>query len=222
MRRMIAQWVISRAIDGGRDVPAWVRRLSVGDEETIRFEASARRLADALKSDAPSWRALAPNVAGESQQAKHDQHGPLNWRGVIPRWITVGVVACGLLAIGWLWRPRPNVAPTPPQLATVQSTDDARLAQEEVDWLMTAFDESQTSFGELVTRLDTLMTPPDHGKSLETQVDAAVAFFAYRLPASTAKVVGLERASTTLGSPDSLSRFWLGKRGTSAPGSARG
>ena len=27
-------------------------------------------------------------------------------------------------------------------------------------------------------------------------------------------VAGLERASTTLGSPDSLSRFWLGKRGT--------
>lgn len=214
MRRMIAQWMISRSIDGGRDVPAWVRRLSAGDEEMIRFEASARRLADALKADAPSWRTLAPNAASESQRANHDQHGPLSWRGVMPRWLAVGVGACGLLAVGWMWRPRPDVAPTQPQIATARSTEDAKHVQEEVDWLLAAFDESQTSFGELVTRLDAVMTPRTQGKSIETQVDAAVMFFAYRLPASTARVAGLERASTTLGSPDSLSRFWLGKRGT--------
>jgi hypothetical protein len=214
MRRMIAQWMISRSIDGGYDVPAWVRRLSAGDEETIRFEATARRLADALQADAPSWRALAPNIVGESPRANPDQRGPLGWGGLMPRWIAAGVVACGLLAVGWIWRPRPDVAPTPAEIATARSTEDAKHVQEEVDWLLAAFDQSQTSFGELVTRLDALMTPRAPSKSIETQVDAAVTFFAYRLPASTAKVAGLERASTTLGSPDSLSRFWLGKRGT--------
>lgn len=214
MRRLIAQWMISRSIDAGRDVPAWVRRLSAGDEETIRFEATARRLADALQHDAPAWRALAPNVVSESQRTKHDKHGLLNWRGVMTRWITVGVVACGLLAVGSMWRPRPEVAPTQPQIATARSTDDATLVREEVDWLLAAFDVSQTSLGELITRLDAMMAPRVRGKSIETQVDAAVVFFAYRLPASTAKVAGLEHASATLGSPNSLSRFWLGKRGT--------
>jgi len=211
---MIAQWMISRSIDCGRDVPAWVRRMSAGDDETIRFEASARRLADALQADAPAWRALAPNVVGESQRAKPGKHGPLGWGGVMPRWIAVGVVAGGLLAFGWVWRPRPDVAPTQPQIVTARSSDDATLVQEEVVWLLAAFDESQTSFGELVTRLDTLMTPRAPSKSIETQVDAAVEFFAYRLPASTAKVAGLEHASATLGSPSSVSRFWLGNRGT--------
>lgn len=214
MRRMIAQWMISRSIDCGRDVPAWVRRLSAGDEETIRFEATARRLADSLQHDAPSWRPLALNPVGESRRANRDQHRPLSWRWVIPRWLALGVVVCGLLAIGWMWRPRPDATPTQPQIAIARSTDDATLVQEEVDWLLAAFNESQTSFGELVTRLDAVMAPRTQGKSIETQVDAAVTFFAYRLPASTARVAGLERASTTLGSPDSLSRFWLGKRGT--------
>lgn len=211
MRRMITQWMISRSIDGGRDVPAWVRRWSAGDEETIRFEATARRLAETLKADAPSWRPLAPNVVGESQRM---EHGTLGWGRVTPRWLAVGVVAGGLLAFGWMWRPRLDVAPTQPQIATARSSEDATLVQEEVDWLLAAFGESQTSFGELVTRFDSLMTPRAPSKSIETQVDAAVTFFAYRLPASTARVAGLERASTTLGSPDSLSRFWLGKRGT--------
>jgi hypothetical protein len=214
MRRMIAQWMISRSIDGGYDVPAWVRRLSAGDEETIRFEATARRLADALQADAPSWRALAPNVVGESQRTKPGKPGPLGWGEVMPRWLAVGAVACGLLAVGWMWRPRPDVAPTQPQIATARSSEDATLEHQEVDWLLAAFGESQTSFGELVTRLDAIMTPRAPSKSIETQVDAAVTFFAYRLPASTAKVAGLEHASATLGSPDSLSRFWLGKRGT--------
>ncbi|MBA4105161.1 MAG: hypothetical protein C0485_05335 [Pirellula sp.] len=206
--------MISRSIDGGRDVPAWVRRWSASDDETIRFEASARRLADALQADAPSWRALAPNAASESQRANHDQHSPRGWGGGVPRWLAVGVVAGGLLAVGWIWRLRPDVATTQPQIAIARSPEDATLGHEEVDWLLAAFGESRTSFGELVTRLDTLMTPRAPGKSIETQVDAAVTFFAYRLPASTARVAGLERASTTLGSPDSLSRFWLGKRGT--------
>ena len=214
MRRMIAQWMISRSIDGGRDVPAWVRRWSAGDEETIRFEATARRLAETLKADAPSWRALAPNAFGESQRMKLGKHGPRGWSGVMPRWLAVGVVAGGLLAFGWSLLPRPEVAPTQPQIATARSSEAATLVQEEVDWLLAAFDDSQTSFGELVTRFDTLMTPRAPSKSIETQVDAAVTFFAYRLPASTARVAGLERASTTLGSPSSLSRFWLGKRGT--------
>ena len=213
MRRMIAQWMISRSIDGGRDVPAWVRRLSAGDEETIRFEATARRLADALKADAPSWRALAPNV-GETaaRQAKRDAQGTLNWPGFASRWIAAGIVVGGLLAGGLAWRSLS--LPEQEQVAAVHPVNEASLVPDDVDWLIAAFDECQTSLGELVTRLDAMMTPPDHGKSIETQVDAAVTFFAYRLPASTAKVAGLEHASATLGSPNSLSRFWLGKRGT--------
>ncbi len=213
MRRMIAQWMISRSIDDGRDVPAWVRRLSAGDNETIRFEATARRLADALQSDAPAWRALAPNV-GESaaRQAKRDAQGTLNWPGFASRWIAAVIVVVGLLAGGLAWRSQS--VPKQELVAAVHPANEASPVNEEVDWLLAAFGESQTSFGELVTRFDTLMTPRAPSKSIETQVDAAVTFFAYRLPASTAKVAGLEHASATLGSPDSLSRFWLGKRGT--------
>jgi hypothetical protein len=212
MRRIIAQWMISRSIDGGRDVPAWVRRWSAGDDETIRFEAAARRLVDALRRDAPAWRALAPN--GGEISSRLSTRGLIGWRGFALRWIASGALVCGLLAVGWAWRSRLDVAPNQPQVATVRSADDAALVREDVDWLMAAFDESQTSLVELVDRLDAMMTPPAPGKAFGTQVDAAVEFFAYRLPASTAKVAGLSHATATLESPSLLSRFWLGKRGT--------
>lgn len=210
MRRMIAQWMISRSIDGGRDVPAWVRRLSAGDEETIRFEASARRLADALKRDAPSWRALAP-PAGQAERIDRET---LAWQGFAPRWAAAVVVVGAMLVGGLAWRSRQETAPVQSQIAVAPPTDDAATTREEIDWLLAAFDESQTSFGELLARVDGLMTPREPRKPLGPQVDAAVEFFAYRLPASTAKVAGLSHATATLDSPGSLSRFWLGKRGT--------
>jgi hypothetical protein len=209
MRRMIAQWMISRSLDGGRDVPAWVRWLSAGDEETLRFEDSARRLADALQHDAPSWRALAP-PAGQAERIDRETFG---WKGFAPRWAAAAAVGAMLLG-GLAWRSRQETAPVQPQIAVVRPTDDAATAREEVDWLLAAFDESQTSFGELLARVDGLMTPREPRKRLGPQVDAAVEFFAYRLPASTAKVAGLSHATATLESPNLLSRFWLGKRGT--------
>ena len=101
-----------------------------------------------------------------------------------------------------------------PQVAVARSTADAETAREEIGWLLAAFDESQTSFGELLASVDGLMTPREPRQALGPQVDAAVEFFAYRLPASTAKVAGLSHATATLESPSLLSRFWLGKRGT--------
>ena len=210
MRRMIAQWMISRSIDGGRDVPAWVRWLSAGDEETVRFEDSARRLADALQRDAPSWRALAP----PARQTEPIEQESLGWKGFATRWATAVVVGGAMLVGGLVWRSRQETAPVQPQIAVVRPTDDAATTREEIDWLLAAFDESQTSFGKLLARVDGLMTPREPRKRLGPQVDAAVEFFAYRLPASTAKVAGLSHATATLESPSSLSRFWLGKRGT--------
>jgi hypothetical protein len=215
MRRLLAHWMISRSIDDGRDVPAWVRRWSESDQETSRFEAHARRLAAALRADAPSWRALAPGGgAGSAAPAQRDQRTWIGSFGVAPRWIAAGVVALGLFAGGVAWRMKSPFSPDQQQVAAIQSANEAALVLGEGDWLLMAFAESQTSFNELVARLDPLRAPHSPGKSIETQVDAAVAFFAYRLPASTARVAGLERASSTLGSPDALSRFWLGKRGT--------
>lgn len=208
MRRMIAQWMVSRSIDSGRSVPAWVRAW-LGDEETIRFEASARRLADALERDAPAWRTLAPH-AGQEKRIKREQR---RWIGLAPRWAAVVVVGA-LLVGGLAWKSRQETAPVRPQVAVARSTDDAALTRDDVDWLLTAFDESQFSFGELVTRLDAVMTPRVPSKRLGPKVDAAFEFFAYRLPASTAKVAGLSHATATLESPSLLSRIWLGKRGT--------
>lgn len=210
MRRIIAQWMISRSIDGGRDVPAWVRWLSAGDEETIRFAASARRLADALQRDAPSWRTLAP-PAGQAERINRE---PLGWKGFATRWATAVVIVGATLIGGLEWKARQEPPPVQPQVAVARSTDDAATAREEIDWLLAAFDESQTSFGELLARVDGLMTPREPRRRLGPQVDAAVEFFAYRLPASTAKVAGLSHATATLESPSLLSRFWLGKRGT--------
>lgn len=209
MRRIIAQWMISRSLDGGRDVPAWVRWLSAGDEETIRFEASARRLADALKRDAPSWRTLAP-LGGQAERISRES---LGWKGFATRWATTVVVVGTMLIGGLAWRSRQETAPVQPRIAVARPTDDA-TPREEIDWLLAAFDESQTSFGELLASVDGLMTPREPRKPLGPQVDAAVEFFAYRLPASTAKVAGLSHATATLESPSLLSRFWLGKRGT--------
>ena len=209
MRRIIAQWMISRSLDGGREVPAWVRWLSAGDEETIRFEASARRLADALKRDAPSWRTLAP-PAGQAERISREA---LGWKGFATRWATAVVVVGTMLIGGLAWRSRQETAPVQPRIAVARPTDDA-TPREEIDWLLAAFDESQTSFGELLASVDGLMTPREPRKPLGPQVDAAVEFFAYRLPASTAKVAGLSHATATLESPSLLSRFWLGKRGT--------
>lgn len=210
MRRIIAQWMISHSIDAGRDVPAWVRWLSAGDEETSRFEASARRLAESLKRDAPSWRTLAP-PAGQTGSIDRKL---LGWKGLAPRWAAAVVVVGAMLVGGLAWRSRQETAPVQPQVAVALPTDDATTAREQVDWLLAAFDESQTSFGELLARVDGLMTPREPRKPLGPQVDAAVEFFAYRLPASTAKVAGLSHATATLESPSLLSRFWLGKRGT--------
>jgi hypothetical protein len=207
---MIAQWMISRSIDSGREVPAWVRWLSAGDEETVRFEDSARRLAESLKRDAPSWRALAP-PAGQAERLDRES---LGWQGVGPRWAVAVVVVGAMLLGGLAWRSRQETAPVQPQIAVARPTDDAATAREEIDWLLAAFDESQASFGELLARVDGLMAPREPRKPLGPQVDAAVEFFAYRLPASTAKVAGLSHATATLESPSLLSRFWLGKRGT--------
>ena len=209
MRRIIAQWMISHSIDAGRDVPAWVRWLSAGDEETSRFEASARRLAESLKRDAPSWRTLAP-PAGQTESIDRNS---LGWKGLASHWAAAVVVVGAMLFGGLAWRFRSETVPVQPQIAVARPTDDAATAREEVDWLLAAFDESQTSFGELLARVDGLM-PSEPRKPLGLQVDAAVEFFAYRLPASTAKVAGLSHATATLESPSLLSRFWLGKRGT--------
>ena len=209
MRRIIAQWMISRSIDGGRDVPAWVRWLSAGDEDTVRFEAAARRLAESLKRDAPSWRTIAPHE-GRAKLANREPH---RWSGFATRWAAVAVVGAMLVG-GLAWRSRQETAPVQPQVAVARSTADAETAREEIGWLLAAFDESQTSFGELLASVDGLMTPREPRKPLGPQVDAAVEFFAYRLPASTAKVAGLSHATATLESPSLLSRFWLGKRGT--------
>lgn len=208
MRRMIAEWMISRSIDSGRSVTPWVRSW-LGDEETIRFEASARRLADALQRDAPAWRTLAPH-AGQEKRINREQR---RWIGLAPRWAAVMVVGAALVG-GLAWKFRQQAAPVRPLVAVTRSTDDAALTLDDVDWLLTAIDKGQFSFGELVARLDALMTPRIPNNRLGPHVDAAVEFFAYRLPASTAKVAGLSHATATLESPSLLSRIWLGKRGT--------
>lgn len=212
MRRMMARWMISRSIDCGRDAPAWVRRLAAGDEQLARYEASARQLAGALQNDAPAWRALAGGKAAH-RTSTPAARGWLGWRNLAPRRVAAAVVVVGLLTGGMAWRFGGETGPTAPQIVVAQSTDEA-IVRRDVDWLLAALGDSQSSFGELVTQLDPLKTPRPSRREFRPQVDAAVTFFAYRLPASTAKVAGLSHATATLESPDLLSRFWLGKRGS--------
>ena len=215
MRRMLAHWLISRSIDADREIPVWLRGWLI-DEEATQFEASARDLAAALRHDAPAWRTLSP-AAVDSAMSRSRKHGGA-WRLPSFRWGVLGVTAIILIAVGVLWSTHQPPSPNQPQVAAGGNANPAATAMSpgDVELLMALLGESHTAWDEVVSDLAApapraIQQP--RRPSLDAQVEAAFTFFAYRLPASTAKVAGLDRASATIKSPGSLLRFWSSDRG---------
>lgn len=215
MRRLLAHWLISRSIDADREIPAWLRGW-LSDEETAQFEASARDLAATLRRDAPAWRALSPAVAPGA--AGRNREHRRAWGSATFRWGAVASIAIALAAVGLIWSTNHNSSPNQPQVAAGGNPSSAPMPMSpgDVQLLMALMGESQTAWGEVVGVLAAPAPrplPQARRQSLDAQVEAAFTFFAYRLPASTAKVAGLDRASATIKSPSLLLRFWSNDHG---------
>lgn len=208
MRRFLAQWLVSRSLDAGREPPRWLRAWVAGDAESARFEAAARHLASSLQTDAAAWRSLDPRV-GRPPQSQPASGG---WQ---LRWLTASVLTGCLAVIGALWLTTEKPAE---QAARTTSPADAALfvAAIEEGWFATGsilpFDEPlalwppleppfhrppSAALGEATGQLtrrtvkavDAEVRRQRH--ALDTQMTATLSFFAYRLPSSAAKVVGL-------------------------------
>lgn len=210
MRRLIAEWLVSRSLDAGREPSHWLRAWLQRDEEAARFDADARTLAASLRADAASWRAV-DSAAGRERKSAVDANA------LQPRcWLATGLLVGSAAVVGAVWlatsgpaEPQPRVAATPAEAALL-------VAAIEEGWF--AADEL-LPFGEPFAAWPRL-EPPLHGSpaatlgaatgaatrralaavddqvrrqrdALGNQVNASLAFFAYRLPNSAAKVVGL-------------------------------
>jgi hypothetical protein len=213
MRRTIAQWLISRSIDCGREVPLWVRTWLL-DEEDGRFEAAAKDHATRLRRDAAAWRALAPAATGAA--VRNDRYSGLGgWATRSVRMAALAAVAVVAGTIYWvssqheMSQPEQVAARDPHHAASATSAADAEL-------LVALLGEGQTAwegfFGRIASTTPRDIAGPNQ-KALDASVEAAFDFFAYRLPASTAKVAGLDRASATIKAPDTLLRLWWDDRG---------
>ncbi|BBO35055.1 hypothetical protein [Lacipirellula parvula] len=208
MRRFLAQWLVSRSLDARREPPHWLRDWLAGDAESTRYEAAARQLATTLRTDAAAWRSIDPTAGQRLQSAQAVGGG---W----PRWLIAGALASCLAVIVIAWQaleaPSERVAHAP-------SAADAALfvAAMEEGWLAT---EEILPFGEPFASWPTLKPALRHSPTvafstaagaatrltfgavdeqvrqqrdaLGNRVNATVSFFAYRLPSSAAKVVGL-------------------------------
>jgi hypothetical protein len=96
------------------------------------------------------------------------------------------------------------------------TANDGAIASGDVELLLALMGQSELALGALIDHVEMTAAPmmgPSRRQTLDAQVDAAVSFFAYRLPASTAKVVGLDRASAAIVSPNFNLRFWSSDRG---------
>jgi hypothetical protein len=217
MRRFLAQWLVSRSLDAGREPPRWLRDWLAGDAESNRYEAAARQLATSLRTDAAAWRSIDP-AAGRRLQPAQAAGGA--WQ----RWLIAGALASCLAVIAFVWQAA--VAPSE-RVANTPSVADAALfvAAMEEGWLATEeilpFGETFSSWPMLepslrnsptvafsaaagaATRL-TFEAVDDQVRqqrdALGNRVNATLSFFAYRLPSSAAKVVGLPygRADETI------------------------
>ena len=208
MRRFLAQWLVSCSLDAGREPPRWLRAWLAGDAESARFEAAARHLASSLQTDAVAWRSLAPQVGRPPQS----QAANGSWQF---RWLTASVLTGCLAVVGALWLTTEKPAE---QAARTTSPADAALfvAAIEEGWLATEailpFDEPlalwpplepafhrppAAALGEATGQLTRRTVKAVDAEvrrqrnALDTQVTATLSFFAYRLPNSAAKVVGL-------------------------------
>lgn len=217
MRRFLAQWLVSRSLDAGREPPHWLRAWLAGDVESARYEAAARQLATSLRTDATAWRSIDPAAGRRLQPAQTIGSG---W----PRWLIAGAVASCLAVVAFAWQametPSERVAP-PPCAADaalfVAAVEEGWLATEEIlpfgepftSWPMLepAIRNSPTvafsAAAGAATRL-TFEAVDDQVRqqrdALGNRVNATLSFFAHRLPSSAAKVVGLPygRADETI------------------------
>jgi hypothetical protein len=194
-----------------------LRRWIVDDEAT-RFEASARRMAAAMEQDAPAWRALAPTVVESTRRQERREASFATT--LASRWSALTIIACTLTVVGaatlWLRSNSETERQQPSAPMASGTANDGAIASGDVELLLALMGQSELALGALIDHVEMTAAPmmnPSRRQTLDAQVDAAVFFFAYRLPASTAKVAGLERASATIASPNLNLKIWSTDRG---------
>src|SRR4051812_41165400 len=81
MFRIIAKWLIGRAIERDAPLPRWAQRWVDRDAELTRFELASRRLGGLLRRDAAGWLALqtgqAPGKTGIVRVARREHRSPV-------------------------------------------------------------------------------------------------------------------------------------------------
>jgi hypothetical protein len=119
----IARWFVSRSIDEGRAVPAWVARRMERDEALRQFDLASRRMIQRLQDDAPQW--LATRADPQWFSAPSEKAGRVSTRAV--GWSAVVAIATGLLLTVTLWRnpsdsgdaPTPDLAARAPEIVSL-------------------------------------------------------------------------------------------------------
>jgi hypothetical protein len=208
MRRLIAEWLVSRSLDAGREPPRWLRAWLQRDEVATRFDADARTLAASLRADAAAWRSIDPAAGRRLEPAQ-----AVKSAGV--RWLVAGTLAGCLTVIAFAWQ---TVEAPPKHRSDASSAADAALlvAAMEEGWLaaegILPFSEPFASWHTLEPAIHASPTVAlsaaagaatrltfeavdeqvrQQRDALGNRVNATVSFFAYRLPSSAAKIVGL-------------------------------
>jgi hypothetical protein len=55
MKQMIAKYLINKAIDDGRELPNWLKRMADADPTLAAYESAQRELISRLRSDSNAW-----------------------------------------------------------------------------------------------------------------------------------------------------------------------
>lgn len=219
MLRSILKWRISEAIDRGAALPPAVRRRVANDPELAAYEAAAGDLCQRLRAEAPAWverHVDDPAVAAARRLAPMHERVPRTAasarRTAARRWgVPLALAASALVALA-LWestgdRPYRRLGEADRQriVAALQS-GRANLAQvatvikrfdADVEWPalprpagLASGQRARASAERMLTAFDDGLKEQQH--ELAASARSAYAFFAVRLPASMATLVGLQ------------------------------
>jgi hypothetical protein len=202
MFRAIAKWMISRSIDEGIPLSGWLRWWIRRDPSLRQFELQSRQLCRRLTCDAAAWIARGQmHVAGEPVELRQPASVPLRSRGL--RTIAWSVTACALAASALIVLARFHTGDDrivqPPLSANHRpiGVDSSRAAvMNERQILADAWKVGRAAAGQW--QASRVISTLDDGlerqrQELTSSTRSAVSFFAIRLPASAARLVGLHR-----------------------------
>lgn len=163
MLRVIVKWMISRSIDEGRPVPAWVRRKIDGDQELKQFELRSRQLGLRLKSEADGWIARQSTPVTEPSLRTEQVSANKSLRRMM--WFAGAGVAVSAATIGLTVALNRSEVDSPIQtgpdsgqsVAATKRTVETDLEVAKVgEWLIQSVNKSHATFEQLHSRTPTL------------------------------------------------------------------